>query len=92
MSDKVFIFIYTISFLVAIFLVIPATIKKRGLWGVNLGGRYCENCRNKLPFPCLPKSFKQAWNGNRDCLCCKAEIDIWGKKISDYGIAHVIDK
>ena len=67
-------------------LVVRDTIRKQGMWGINLKslvGIDCPACGEPLPAFRKPKNVNQALWGGCNCPECGCEIDKWGRKVED---------
>ena len=69
-------------FLGLVVLVVRATIRRTGRWGINLRARTCPVCGMPSPGVRLPHSLRQALWGGWTCTQCGAELDKWGVKIA----------
>jgi hypothetical protein len=71
-----------VFWLVLIFLIVIliATAKKTGKFGINLRRVKCPRCRAPMPVGRRPANAHQAFWGGWTCSC-GCEVDKWGKEI-----------
>jgi hypothetical protein len=65
-------------------LVLYGTLTKNR-WGINVGDLYCPRCKTPPPRGRPPQSVRQEIWGGWTCPVCGAEVDKWGRELSDSG-------
>ncbi|MFO0927218.1 MAG: hypothetical protein U0736_09285 [Gemmataceae bacterium] len=72
-----------VALLAGLVLVIRDTVRRRGVWGINLRPVRCPACGEPAPVVRRPQNRRQALWGGCTCEACGTEYDKWGVAIAD---------
>ena len=67
----------------AVAMIIRSSLRRKGDMGINLAKVVCPECGREQPRMRTPRSFRQFMYGGFTCAGCGAELDKWGKVISN---------
>lgn len=68
-------------FFISLVMIVIGTVRRRGVWGINLETPLCPDCGVRVQTVRVPTSLRQGMWGGWTCTTCGCEMDKWGKRI-----------
>ena len=68
-------------FFISLVLIVISTVRRRGVWGINLQIPVCPGCGVRVEAMRVPTSLRQGLLGGWTCTSCGCEMDKWGRRV-----------